>query len=51
MAGGLILMLADIGARSLDPPSEIPIGILTATLGGPFFLWMIARGRSRGTTP
>ncbi|WP_210725887.1 FecCD family ABC transporter permease [Modicisalibacter radicis] len=48
LAGGLLLMLADIGARSLDPPSEIPIGILTATLGGPFFLWLIARGRSMG---
>ncbi|WP_239496205.1 FecCD family ABC transporter permease [Salinicola peritrichatus] len=48
LAGGLLLMLADIGARSLDPPSEIPIGILTATLGGPFFLWLIARGRGMG---
>lgn len=43
LGGGLLLMLADIGARSLDPPNEIPIGILTASLGGPFFLWLIAR--------
>lgn len=47
LGGGLLLMLADIGARSLDPPNEIPIGILTATLGGPIFLWLIARGRGR----
>lgn len=43
MGGGLLLMLADLGARSLDPPNEIPIGILTASLGGPFFLWLVAR--------
>lgn len=47
LGGGLLLVLADIGARSLNPPSEIPIGILTASLGGPFFLWLIARGRAR----
>lgn len=48
LGGGLLLMLADIAARSLDPPNEIPIGILTATLGGPFFLWLVARdGRIR----
>ena len=43
LGGGALLMLADLGARSLDPPSEMPIGILTATLGGPFFLWLISR--------
>lgn len=43
LGGGLLLMIADIAARTLDPPNEIPIGILTATLGGPFFLWLIAR--------
>lgn len=49
MGGGLLLMLADLGARSLDPPNEIPIGILTASIGGPFFLWLVAsQNRSRG---
>ncbi|MCS4503680.1 iron ABC transporter permease [Arhodomonas aquaeolei] len=48
MGGGLLLMLADIGARSLDPPNEIPIGILTATLGGPFFLWLVSRRQAAG---
>ncbi|MDH2421735.1 iron ABC transporter permease [Cobetia litoralis] len=43
LGGGILLLLADLGARSLDPPNEIPIGILTATLGGPFFLWLVAR--------
>lgn len=48
LGGGLLLMLADLGARSLDPPNEMPIGILTATLGGPFFLWLVARQRVGG---
>lgn len=48
MGGGLLLMLADLGARSLDPPNEIPIGILTASLGGPFFLWLVARRQAGG---
>jgi len=48
LGGGLLLMLADLGARSLDPPNEIPIGILTASLGGPFFLWLVAR-QQRGS--
>lgn len=50
MGGGLLLMLADLGARSLDPPSEIPIGILTASLGGPFFLWLVARRQAGGVS-
>lgn len=43
LGGGLLLLLADIAARSLIPPNEIPIGVLTATLGGPFFLWLVIR--------
>lgn len=43
LGGGLLLVIADIAARSLDPPNEMPIGILTASLGGPFFLWLVAR--------
>ncbi|GED21507.1 FecCD family ABC transporter permease [Halomonas halmophila] len=48
IGGGLLLMIADLGARSLDPPNEIPIGILTASIGGPFFLWLIARRQPGG---
>lgn len=48
-AGGALLMLAgDIAARTLDPPNEMPIGIIMGSLGGPFFLWMIWRGRGFG---
>ena len=31
----------DVGARLLHPPTEIPVGILTAFMGAPMFLWMI----------
>ncbi|RFC61768.1 iron ABC transporter permease [Fulvimarina endophytica] len=47
--GGFLVILADLAARTLDPPSEVPIGILMGALGGPFFLWMIYRGRNRAS--
>jgi iron complex transport system permease protein len=46
--GGLLVVLADTAARSLDPPSEIPLGLFSAALGAPFFLWLVLRGRKRG---
>ncbi|MCO5072183.1 MAG: iron ABC transporter permease [Rhizobiaceae bacterium] len=49
--GALLVMLADLAARTLDPPSEIPIGIIMGSLGGPFFLWMIYRSRKFGIAP
>ncbi len=39
--GGLFLALCDTLARSLLPPTEIPVGVITAILGGPFFLWLL----------
>ena len=44
-AGALLLLLADTGARAAFAPRELPTGILTAALGGPFFLWLLRRGR------
>jgi iron complex transport system permease protein len=44
-AGGAFLALCDWAARTLIAPAEIPVGILTALLGGPFFLWMLIRAR------
>ncbi len=43
LAGALLLVLADMLARSLIAPSEIPIGIITSVLGCPFFLFLISR--------
>lgn len=39
--GGAFLTLCDAGARTVMAPAELPVGILTALLGGPFFLWLL----------
>ena len=41
--GGIVLIWADVLARSAFHPEELPIGILTAGLGAPVFLWIISR--------
>ena len=46
LLGAILLVLADMIARSIVAPAELPIGIVTATLGGPFFLWILLRNRS-----
>lgn len=45
LAGGLALILADWLARTVVVPAELPIGLVTGLVGGPFFLWLLARGR------
>ncbi|NTJ07954.1 FecCD family ABC transporter permease [Rhizobium lusitanum] len=47
LLGGSLLIVADVVARTIVSPAELPIGILTAGVGGPFFLWMLLRQRSR----
>ncbi|MCK5734880.1 MAG: iron ABC transporter permease [Spirochaetaceae bacterium] len=42
--GAILLVLADLAARTVNPPGEIPIGIITALLGAPFLL-ILARGK------
>ena len=39
--GALLLLLADTVARTVMAPSEIPVGIITAAVGGPFFLYLL----------
>lgn len=41
LTGAIFLIWVDVGARMVKPPAELPIGILTAFLGAPLFLWMI----------
>ena len=43
LLGGCLLLLADMAARTVVLPAELPIGIVTACFGGPFFLWLLAR--------
>jgi iron complex transport system permease protein len=45
--GSLLLVLGDIGARMINPPYETPIGVITAAIGVPFFLYLVRSGRSR----
>lgn len=48
--GGAFLVICDTASRLVLAPVELPVGILTALLGGPFFLWLLlARGRELGT--
>jgi iron complex transport system permease protein len=44
--GGTFLVLCDTLARIVISPAEIPVGIITALLGGPFFLWLLMGGSS-----
>lgn len=46
--GGGFLVLCDLLARTVLAPAELPIGILTAMLGAPFFLWTLFRGNRAG---
>lgn len=39
--GGLFLTVCDTFARTVVAPAEIPVGVITAILGGPFFLWLL----------
>jgi iron complex transport system permease protein len=48
LGGALILTLADWLARLLVSPAELPIGLVTSLIGGPFFFWLLLRGKASG---
>lgn len=50
LGGAALLLWADVVARTLAPPAELPIGVLTALLGAPFFLWLLRRAAREGTS-
>ena len=45
LAGAIVMVVADLLARIVLAPVEIPVGIVTALAGGPFFLWLLVKGR------
>lgn len=47
LSGGLFTMLADVVSRVIAAPEELPIGIISALIGGPFFLYLIRKNRTR----
>ncbi|MDF0512051.1 iron chelate uptake ABC transporter family permease subunit [Agromyces sp. H3Y2-19a] len=46
LAGAIFLVWADTAARTMFDPRELPVGILTALIGGPVFAWLLLRRRS-----
>jgi iron complex transport system permease protein len=47
LGGALLLTIADLLARTLVPYADLPIGMLTSLVGGPFFFWLLRRARRR----
>jgi len=41
--------VADVSLKKQDPPAEIPLGLFSAALGAPFFLWLVLHQRRSGT--
>ena len=48
LAGGIFLTICDLMARTIAAPVEVPVGVITAILGGPFFLWLLVASRRLG---
>ncbi len=46
LVGALYLVVVDLLSRTLDAPNELPLNILTALFGAPFFVWLLRRDRS-----
>jgi iron complex transport system permease protein len=45
--GGCFLIICDTIARLIIAPAEIPVGVITTLLGGPFFLWLLIKSRNK----
>ncbi|MFD7403447.1 FecCD family ABC transporter permease [Streptomyces sp. NPDC059866] len=47
LGGAVVLLGADLAARTLAAPAELPLGVLTALVGSPFFFWLLRRTRRK----
>ncbi|MEU9847137.1 iron ABC transporter permease [Streptomyces sp. NPDC047985] len=47
LGGALVLVVGDLAARTVAAPAELPLGVLTALFGSPFFFWLLRRARRR----
>jgi iron complex transport system permease protein len=47
IGGAAFLVLADVAARTAQSPAEVPIGVITALAGAPFFLFVLRSRRAR----
>jgi len=43
LVGAAFLIACDLIARTVFAPTDVPVGIITALIGGPFFLWLLVR--------
>jgi iron complex transport system permease protein len=49
LLGAILMLVVDVVARVIIPPAELPIGIITAVVGAPVFLWILLRQQRRGS--
>lgn len=47
LLGGILVVWVDVAARMLIAPEELPVGVLTAVIGGPIFIWMLKKSYRR----
>jgi iron complex transport system permease protein len=47
LLGGILLIAADIAARYVIMPGEVPVGVMTAIIGAPFFIYLVRKGLSK----
>jgi iron complex transport system permease protein len=47
LVGALLVLLADTAARTVTAPVELPIGVVTAVIGAPVFVWLLRRARAQ----
>lgn len=47
LGGAIVVVTGDLIARTAIPYQELPLGVLTAVVGGPFFFWLLRRTRAR----
>jgi iron complex transport system permease protein len=48
IGGASVLLFADVLARIVMAPQELPVGIVTALAGAPFFLWVLRHAKNQG---
>jgi len=47
LTGGIFLLIADTIARTMFAPSEVPIGVMTALIGAPYFIFLLQKGKGK----
>jgi iron complex transport system permease protein len=45
LTGAVLTVVADTAARTMFAPTQLPVGVLTAVLGGPYLIWLLVRGK------